>query len=325
MHIVPAFLAYERQTGGHTLPREHGVQTMHVLITGGTGLIGSELSKNLIADGHAVSVLSRTPDKVTEICGPSVRGIGRLTELNDETIDAVVNLAGAPIADRPWTKKRKQVLWQSRVTLTEELVAWLGQMQVKPQVLVSGSAVGWYGDGGSTPLTEKSAANPEYTHTLCDAWESAARRASSHGIRVCLLRTGLVVAQGGGFLQRMVPPFKLGLGGAIGSGKQFMPWVHRADMVGIIMLLLQNPECKGPFNANAPNPVTNREFVKTLGRILNRPAVIPLPAPVLKLTLGEMSRLLLTGQNAVPQKVQEAGYRFRFTHLEAALADAIKT
>ncbi|MBL4835159.1 MAG: TIGR01777 family oxidoreductase [Pseudomonas sp.] len=298
---------------------------MHVLITGGTGLIGSALSKQLTSEGHQVTVLSRSPEKVSQICGTGVRGVGELSALESERVDAIVNLAGAPIADRPWTSKRKQVLWDSRVTLTEELVAWLGQRAVKPEVLVSGSAVGWYGDSGATPVTEKSSPNPEYTHTLCDAWESAAKRAGSHGIRVCLLRTGLVLAPGGGFLQRMLPPFKFGLGGPIGSGKQCMPWVHRSDMVGIIMLLLSNPDCKGPFNANAPRPVTNHEFVKTLGSTLGRPAVIPLPAPVLKLALGEMSRLLLTGQNAVPQKAQEAGYTFRFTHLEAALADVIKT
>ena len=298
---------------------------MHVLITGGTGLIGSALGKRLTSEGHQVTVLSRRPEKVAEICGSTVRGISELNALESERVDAVVNLAGAPIADRPWTSKRKQVLWASRVTLTEELVAWLGARAVKPEVLVSGSAVGWYGDSGSTPVTEKSGPHPEYTHTLCDAWESAAKRAGSYGIRVCLLRTGLVLAPGGGFLQRMLLPFKLGLGGPIGSGEQYMPWVHRTDMVGIIMLLLLNPDCKGPFNANAPRPVTNREFVKTLGSTLGRPAVIPLPAPVLKLALGEMSRLLLTGQNAVPQKVQEAGYSFRFTHLEAALADVIKT
>lgn len=298
---------------------------MHVLITGGTGLIGSALSQQLTSEGHQVTVLSRSPEKVAKVCGSAVRGVGELNALDAERVDAVVNLAGAPIADRPWTNKRKQVLWDSRVTLTEELVAWLGQRAVKPEVLISGSAVGWYGDSGATPVTEKSSPNPEYTHTLCDAWESAAKRAGSHGIRVCLLRTGLVLAQGGGFLQRMLPPFKLGLGGPIGSGKQYMPWVHRVDMVGIIMLLLNNPECRGPFNANAPRPVTNRQFVKTLGSTLGRPAVIPLPAPVLKLGLGEMSRLLLTGQNAVPQKALEAGYKFRFTHLEAALADVIKT
>jgi uncharacterized protein (TIGR01777 family) len=298
---------------------------MHVLITGGTGLIGSALSKELIAQGHEVTVLSRTPDKVADICGAKVRGVSQLSDIGGEKIDAVVNLAGAPIADRPWTRKRKQLLWDSRVTLTEELVAWLGQRSTKPEVLVSGSAVGWYGDGGAQPITESSNPQVEYTHTLCDAWESAAKRAASHGVRVCLLRTGLVLAPGGGFLQRMLPPFKLGLGGPIGSGKQYMPWVHRDDMVGIIMLLLQDTSCKGPFNATAPNPATNREFVKTLGSTLGRPAVIPLPAPLLKLGLGEMSRLLLTGQNALPKKVQDAGYTFRYTHLQAALADAIKT
>lgn len=298
---------------------------MHVLITGGTGLIGSALSKELAAQDHQVTVLSRQPEQVARICGATARGVRQLSEVGSEKIDAVVNLAGAPIADRPWTKNRKQMLWDSRVTLTEELVAWLGQRSAKPEVLISGSAVGWYGDGGSRTITENSSPQVEYTHTLCDAWESAARRAASHGIRVCLLRTGLVLAPGGGFLQRMLPPFKLGLGGPIGSGKQYMPWVHRDDMVGIIMLLLQDTACKGPFNATAPNPATNREFVKTLGSVLGRPAVIPLPAPLLKLGLGEMSRLLLTGQNALPQKIQEAGYRFHFTHLQAALADVLKS
>ncbi|MFT6615434.1 MAG: hypothetical protein ACJAXR_001419 [Halopseudomonas sp.] len=298
---------------------------MHVLITGGTGLIGSALSKYLTAEGHQVSVLSRRPKEVAGICGASVRGFAKLDHLGSEQIDAVVNLAGAPIADRPWTRKRKGVLWESRVTLTEELVAWLGTLAVKPKVLVSGSAVGWYGDSGDQPVTESMDPHIEYTHTLCDAWESAAKRAGAYGIRVCLLRTGLVLAPAGGFLQRMLLPFKLGLGGPIGSGKQYMPWVHRTDMVGIIMLLLDNSDCKGPFNACAPNPATNREFVKTLGRVLGRPAVIPLPGPVLKVGLGEMSRLLLTGQNAVPQKIQEAGYQFRFPHLEAALNDVVKT
>ncbi|MBL4611251.1 MAG: NAD-dependent epimerase/dehydratase family protein, partial [Pseudomonas sp.] len=144
---------------------------MHVLITGGTGLIGSALSKRLTSEGHQVTVLSRRPEKVAEICGSTVRGISELNALESERVDAVVNLAGAPIADRPWTSKRKQVLWASRVTLTEELVAWLGARAVKPEVLVSGSAVGWYGDSGSTPVTEKSGPHPEYTHTLCDAWE----------------------------------------------------------------------------------------------------------------------------------------------------------
>lgn len=298
---------------------------MHVLITGGTGLIGSALCRRLLSEGHEVSVWSRQPQSVPARCGPGVNAVAELQQLNGKPVQAVVNLAGAPIADKPWTTKRKAVLWASRVTLTEQLVEWLGRQPVMPEVLVSGSAVGWYGDGGSAVITEASPAKPEYTHTLCDAWESAAKRAAAHGIRVCQLRTGLVLAPDGGFLQRLLLPFKLGLGGPIGSGQQYMPWVHLEDMLGIIVFLLNNPQCKGPYNATAPHPVTNREFAKQLGSALKRPAVLPVPAFVLKLALGEMAGLLLTGQNALPEKISQAGYAFRFEHLEAALADVVKT
>ena len=296
---------------------------MHILLTGGTGLIGSALCKRLVADGHQLTVWSRRPDQVSALCGAQVQGIASLQQLDQQPLDAVINLAGAPIADRPWTAKRKAVLWESRVGLTEQLVEWLGQQKQKPQVLISGSAVGWYGDGGDAVVTEQSPPNLEYTHTLCDAWEAAARRAGAHGIRVCLLRTGLVLAPDGGFLSRLLLPFKLGLGGPIGKGKHFMPWVHRDDMVGIIVQLLHDPDAQGAFNAVAPNPVSNREFARTLGKVLKRPTVLPLPAPLLKLGLGEMSRLLLTGQRAVPEKVLEQGYQFKFSELEAALNDVI--
>lgn len=298
---------------------------MHVLITGGTGLIGSALCRRLLDEGHQVSVWSRQPASVPSRCGPGVNAVGELHQLNARPVQAVVNLAGEPIADRPWTAKRKEALWTSRVTLTEQLVNWMGQQPVKPQVLISGSAVGWYGDGGAARLTEASPGKAEYAHTLCDAWEAAAKRAAAHGVRVCQLRTGLVLAPGGGFLQRLLLPFRLGLGGPIGSGQHYMPWVHLQDMLGIIVLLLNNPQCKGPFNANAPHPVTNREFAKALGRALKRPAVLPVPAFVLKTVLGEMSRLLLTGQNAVPEKLLTAGYTFRFPYLDAALADVVAT
>lgn len=296
---------------------------MNVLITGGTGLIGRSLCASLLADGHQVSVLSRKPEKVHAICGSAARGIGALAELDAEMPDAVVNLAGAPIADKRWTPARKAELWASRISLTEDLVAWMGRAGHKPSVLVSGSAVGWYGDTGDTEVAEGDSARSGYTHTLCDAWETAAQRAAAHGIRVCQIRTGLVLAPGGGFLQKMLLPFKLGAGGPIGSGLQYMPWVHLADEVGIIRHVLAKETCRGPFNATAPNPVTNRDFAKALGRALHRPAIIPLPAAALKLGLGEMAGLLLGGQNAVPRKVLESGYTFRFTDLDAALADVL--
>ncbi len=298
---------------------------MHVLITGGTGLIGSHLARRLLAEGNRVSVLSRTPATVRDRCGEHARGIAQLDELGEETVDAVINLAGAPIADRPWSGKRKALLWDSRVRLTEQLVDWIGRRTAKPRVLISGSAVGWYGDGGSEVLTEESPARPAFTHTLCDAWEAAARRAAAHGVRVCLLRTGLVVAPGAGFLQRMLLPFRLGLGGRLGSGRQYMPWIHLEDEIGIILHLLVQEETKGVYNATAPNPVTNRQFARSLATVLGRPALVPVPGLLLKAGLGEMASLLLMGQNAEPARLLEAGYSFRFTHLDQALADVLKT
>tara|TARA_R110000764_G_scaffold103410_2_gene189039 strand:- start:815 stop:1720 length:906 start_codon:yes stop_codon:yes gene_type:complete len=295
---------------------------MNILLTGGTGLIGRALCRRLLAEGHRLSVWSRRPDEVAALCGAQVRGVAELSQLDGEHFDAVVNLAGAPVADRPWTAKRKAVLWASRVSLTEQLVQWLGKQDRKPQVMVSGSAVGWYGDGGSEPITEQSPARKEYTHTLCDAWEAAAKRVTAYGLRLCIMRTGLVVAAEGGFLARLKPPFKLGLGGPIGNGEQYMPWVHLDDVVSLIVWMLQTPDCRGAYNASAPHPVSNREFARELGRALGRPAVLPVPGFVLKLALGEMSRLLLTGQRALPAKAQAEGFNFSYQHLETALAAA---
>ena len=213
----------------------------HYLITGGTGLIGSALCKHLIAQYNQVTVLSRTPEKVTLKCSPSVRGIQSLAEISDDThIDAVINLAGEPIADRRWTKKRKAVLEMSRINLTHNLVDWLINRQKKPECLISGSAIGWYGDSGNLIMDEQSGYHDEYTHQLCDAWEKEALRAEQTGIRVCIVRTGLVLAGKGGFLQKMLLPFKLGLGGRLGDGQQFMSWIHLSDMVNILEFLSTN-------------------------------------------------------------------------------------
>ncbi|QIB50891.1 TIGR01777 family oxidoreductase [Pseudomonas sp. OIL-1] len=296
---------------------------MHVLLTGGTGLVGRALCHRLLAQGHQVSVWSRRPEQVWALCGSEVKGVGRLEQLDAVPLDAVINLAGAPIADRRWSPERKAQLWASRVSLTEHLVDWMGALKSRPSVLISGSAIGWYGDGGEAELTEDSPANRQYAHTLCDAWEAAARRASSHGIRVCVVRTGLVLAPGGGFLQRLLKPFSLGLGGPIGSGRQYMSWIHIQDEVGIILHLLNHPECKGVYNATAPDPATSKAFSSALGKTLHRPAFMPLPGIALKAALGEMSILLLTGQRVVPARIIEAGYSFRHATLEAALDDVI--
>ncbi|UVO19869.1 TIGR01777 family oxidoreductase [Stutzerimonas stutzeri] len=297
---------------------------MNILLTGGTGLIGRALCRHWTAQGHNLWVWSRTPQRVAQLCGPQVRGVGELRELDSQALDAVVNLAGAPIADRPWTKARRALLWQSRVRLTEQLVVWLGQREKKPQVLISGSAVGWYGDGGEHSLTEDSqVVTGDFASQLCGAWEETAREAEALGIRVVLVRTGLVLAADGGFLQRLLPPFRLGLGGRIGSGRQWMPWIHLDDEIGLIDFLLHQPQARGPYNACAPQPVRNADFARTLGRALHRPALLPVPAAVLKLSLGELSGLLLGGQRALPARAQAEGFVFHFDSLDVALADLL--
>lgn len=298
---------------------------MNILLTGGTGLIGSALCRHWLAQGHQLWVWSRSPQQVAERCGAAVRGVGRLEELNQVQLDAVVNLAGAPIADRPWTKARKTLLWDSRVRLTEQLIDWLAAREQKPKVLVSGSAVGWYGDGGERELSEDHPpVTQDFASQLCGAWEETASRAEALGIRVVLVRTGLVLAPRGGFLQRLLPLFRLGLGGRQGDGRQWMPWIHLDDQVALIDFLMTQPHATGPFNACAPNPVRNAEFARALGQSLGRPAFMAVPAFVLKTMLGELAGLILGGQRAVPARLQAAGFRFRFEELDAALADLRK-
>ena len=294
---------------------------MHILLTGGTGLIGRQLCRHWLAQGHRLTVLSRQPEQVAKLCGDHVLGVGSLQEVIGP-VDAVINLAGAPIADRPWTHKRKALLWSSRISLTEHLLAWLQALEQKPAVLISGSAVGWYGDGGERELTEASGpVQDDFPSQLCIAWEETAQRAEALGIRVVLVRTGLVLAAEGGFLSRLLLPFKLALGGPIGTGRQWMPWVHIKDQIGLIDFLLHKSDASGPYNACAPHPVRNREFAKTLGQVLHRPAFMPMPAFALKVGLGELSGLLLGGQKALPERLQAAGFIFQFTELRAALDD----
>jgi hypothetical protein len=294
---------------------------MHILLTGGTGLIGQHLCQVWRQQGHRLTVWSRRPEQVAKICGSGVRGVARLGDIaDDDEVDAVVNLAGAPIADRPWTAARRNLLWASRVTLTEQLLAWLERREHRPQVLISGSAVGWYGDGGERELTEASQpVKEDFASQLCIAWEETAQRAEALGIRVVLVRTGLVLAADGGFLSRLRLPYKLGLGGPLGDGRQWMPWVHIDDQIGLIDFLLQHNEASGPYNACAPEPVRNREFAKRLGRTLHRPAFMPMPALLLKAGLGELSTLLLGGQRARPVRLLAAGFTFRFNDLQSAL------
>lgn len=297
---------------------------MHILLTGGTGLIGRRLCKHWLAQGHQLTVLSRKPGDVPRLCGAEVRGIAHPDDVGSQHVDAVVNLAGAPIADRPWTRKRKVLLWDSRITLTEQLVTWLERREQKPDVLISGSAVGWYGDGGERELDENSPpVSEDFASRLCIAWEETAQRAEALGIRVVLVRTGLVLANEGGMLQRLLPPFKLGMGGPIGNGRQWMPWIHIEDQIALIDFLMKQDDARGPYNACAPAPARNRDLARTLASVLHRPAFMPMPGVALRLLLGELSILLLGGQRARPDRLQEAGFTFRFTDLRAALENLL--
>ncbi len=297
---------------------------MRILITGGTGLIGRHLCKALLAEGHELTVFSRSPASVPAKCGAGVHAMAALAEWQpDKGFDAVINLAGEPIVDARWTEQRKQVLRGSRITLTEELVRRIAAAERKPTVLLSGSAVGYYGGRGDAELDEISGAGTDFPAQLCIAWEAAASVAENLGVRVCLLRTGLILSKDGGLLGRMLPPFKLGLGARVGDGRQWMSWVHIEDYVAMVLRLLRDEQMHGPYNMTAPSPVTNKEFTAVLAAVLHRPAPFVAPASLLKLSLGEAASLLLEGQRVLPSRLTAVGCQFKFATLDAALKDLL--
>ncbi|MTI97932.1 MAG: TIGR01777 family protein [Marinobacter adhaerens] len=295
-----------------------------ILITGGTGFIGHVLCRELLARDYELTVFSRQPpETVKSSCG-RVEAVSDLQQLRSHPgYDAVINLAGEGIADKRWSETRKQELRDSRIGVTETLVEVIRSWERAPEVLVSGSAVGFYGDQGDATVTEDTSPNDEFTHRLCRDWENAAKPLADDGVRVCFSRTGVVAGPGGGFLERMILPFKLGLGGRLGSGTQYMPWIHRDDVVGALIWMMENPNASGPFNVVSPNPATNAEFTRTLGKVLHRPTLFPAPAPVLKVALGEMARLLLTGQRAIPERLTQERFEFRYPELEQALSQSV--
>lgn len=297
---------------------------MQILITGGTGLIGRHLIPRLLELGHQITVVTRTPDKARQILDSRVtiwKGLEDQHNLNG--IEAVINLAGEPIADKHWTAEQKERLCQSRWVITQKLVDLIRASDTPPAVLISGSAAGYYGDLGEVVVTEEEPPHNEFTHKLCAQWENIASSAQSDRTRVCLLRTGVVLAPAGGILAKMVPPFRLGLGGPIGNGRQYLAWIHIDDMVNGIIWLLDN-DLHGPFNMVSPYPVRNEQFAHALGHALNRPAIVRVPATAMRLLMGESSVLVLGGQRALPKRLEAAGFAFRWYDLEEALADVLR-
>jgi uncharacterized protein (TIGR01777 family) len=295
-----------------------------ILITGGTGFIGKALIASLLAEGYEVTVLSRDINSVESICGVGVKAINSLDALKPEDIyQIVINLAGAPIFDARWSDARKQIIRDSRINLTQQLVSGLAKMSTKPELLISGSAIGYYGDHGATILTEHSGVKEDFSQQLCADWENEAKKAEQFGIRVCLIRTGLVLGEEGGLLQRMVLPFKWCLGGRLGTGQQWMSWIHREDWIAIALKMIIDATMSGAYNATAPNPVTNSQFTKALADALNRPALLPVPAWLLKKLLGEMSELVLGSQRVFPERLLAAGFKFKYATLSSALTQLL--
>lgn len=294
---------------------------MKILITGGTGFIGQQLCSSLIAKNHDLCVLTRNVKKAKRrLPFDGIRFIQHCSDIqSDEIFDVVINLAGAPIAKR-WSTSYQQKLISSRVALTEQLVHTLKSLKQKPKVLISGSAIGFYGDQADNEVTELSIPKSSFSHDLCASWEASALKAKDLGIRVCTLRTGIVLGKGGGALMQMRFPFLLGLGGPIGNGKQWMSWIHMADLIRLIHFCIENSQIDGPVNATSPHPARNKDFAKCYAKVLHRIALIPMPAIVLRLLLGQMAQeLLITGQKVLPTKLTGLGFSFVYPDLELAL------
>lgn len=322
------WMASSRVTRFHDAPAASLVTGLdgrrRVLITGATGFVGERLAAALSAGGHDVIALVRSPGKAASLSAP-VMLVTRLDQIPSATrIDAIVHLAGAPIADWPWTRaNRFRILW-SRLRIMKGLLALTDRLETKPAVLISASAVGWYGPRGDEILTETDAPGEGFGARSCRTVESTAIRAACRGVRTVSLRIGLVLDRSGGILGRLLPPFDLGVGGRIGHGRQWMSWITRDDLVRLIVHVIATPSLDGAVNATAPNPVRNADFSRLLGRALGRPAIFPLPALPLRLVLREMGdEILLSGQRVLPAKAIASGFVFRHANLEPALAEIV--
>ncbi|MCC2607244.1 TIGR01777 family oxidoreductase [Planctobacterium marinum] len=303
---------------------------MKILLTGASGLIGREIIKHAVIEKHEVVGVSRdvsaAKKRLKKYYGPQVAAKAEWTsnldsfkDLNE--FDAVINLAGEPIVNKRWTDEQKRLLENSRWLITKRLADLINASDIPPRVFISGSAVGYYGRQGDAAISEDyEHIHDEFSHRLCKKWETLALSASAHS-RVCLLRTGIVLSNKGGALDKMLLPFKFGLGGPIGDGSHYMPWIHLEDMARAVLFLIKTVDCQGAFNLTAPTPVTNKEFSKTLAGVISRPAFLPMPEKILQVLMGEMADLLITGQNAIPTKLSEAGFSFMYPQLKDALQD----
>jgi uncharacterized protein (TIGR01777 family) len=294
---------------------------MQVVITGGSGFIGQALCPALLALGWQVTVVSRDTQAAARKLPAAVRVLADIEGAGGA--DAVVNLAGAPLAGHRWNEEYKQVLRESRLRTTEALLAWMESLTMRPAVLVSGSAIGYYGPRDDTPLAETAPPGTDFGARLAADWEAAALPARELGVRTVVLRTGVVLGAGGGALQQLLTPYRMGLGGPIGDGNQWFSWIHLDDIVRLVVWLLGEASVDGPVNGTAPAPVRQKDFAAALGRALHRPAILPTPGFALKAAFGEMGQMLIDGQRVIPARAQGQGFRFLYPDIDGALAQVI--
>jgi uncharacterized protein (TIGR01777 family) len=306
---------------------------MRIFITGGTGLVGQRLVRQLQKRGDRAVILTRRYGHARQVIGPDVQLVeGDPMKSGDwmdavGDCDAVVHLAGENVFGRRWNADYKKLLYDSRILSTQNIVEALrrkpGRADGRSKVLVNASAIGYYGPRGDEELTEESPAGSDFLAKLCVDWENAARAAESVGVRVAMIRTGVVLDKEGGALAKLLTPFKLGFGGPVAKGNQWMSWIHHADLVGLFLFAVDNPDAHGPLNGTAPNPATNREFGKTLGRVLHRPALVWTPGIALRAMVGEAAGLIVAGQRVIPKGALGLGYSFQYPTLEAALGQIL--
>jgi uncharacterized protein (TIGR01777 family) len=299
---------------------------MKILISGSTGLVASALIPILQSKNHEIYKLVRKiGNQTNEILWDAEKGFSEQNERKLNGFDAVINLAGDNVASERWTPEKKRRIRNSRVLGTRHLVEALRKQQSKPKIFISASAIGFYGNRGDEILTEDSQKGEGFFPEVCTEWEAEALKAKDFGARVVLLRIGIVLAKEGGALKKMLLPFQLGLGGVVGSGKQWMSWIALEDLVRIIVFVLENNSVEDAINCTAPNPVTNYEFTKTLGKVLSRPTILPIPSLAIKFLFGEMGEtLLLEGNRVLPKRLQDLGFEFHFSNLEDALRGILK-
>jgi len=299
---------------------------MRVFITGATGFIGWELTARLRGAGHQVTAWVRNESKARGLLGPEV-GLASAPAGLREAIakaDAVINLAGEPVSAGRWTTSRKQAIVESRVKLTSAIASAIAQSRSRPAVFISASAVGYYGDRGDEVVEDDAPPGNDFLGNLCRNWEAAALEAAQSGVRVFIPRIGIVLGADGGALTSMVLPFRVGMGGPLGSGRQYVPWIHLEDQLAVMMAALEDRRMSGPMISAAPNPVTSRELAKAIGAVLHRASFMPVPTIALRILLGEAAAMVLTGQRVRPRRLEQSGFIWRYPMIAGALTDLLR-